>query len=159
MVLDFYGPGSWFGEVATLDGFPRMFDAHANGSALLLQVTPVDLEKLLAAHPALSRALLRLEATRLRILLTAIEMYSTQTMEQRLANRLLMLAVSYGVSNSDGVKIELHLPQETLAQLIGATRQRANQILKNWEHDGILEQKYGQILLLHRARLEKLAQA
>ena len=39
-----------------------------------------DLETLLARHPALSRAVLRLEAQRLRILLTAIEQYSTQSL-------------------------------------------------------------------------------
>jgi CRP-like cAMP-binding protein len=53
-------------------------------------------------------------------------------LEQRLASRLLMLAGPYGVTASQGLKIELHLSQETLAQLIGATRQRVNQVLKKW---------------------------
>jgi CRP/FNR family transcriptional regulator, cyclic AMP receptor protein len=71
-VLDFYGPGIWLGEVSVLDGLPRIHDAHAQGATLLLQVTPADLEELLFRHPALSRAIIRLEAYRLRILLTAI---------------------------------------------------------------------------------------
>jgi CRP/FNR family transcriptional regulator, cyclic AMP receptor protein len=157
-VLDFYGPGIWFGEVSTLDGLPRVHDADAIGSTALLQVAQADLEELLAAHPEFGRALLRLEALRLRLLLTAVESYSIQSLEHRLANRLLMLSVSHGVTTSQGLKIELHLPQETLAQLIGATRQRVNQILNDWELDGIVEQQYGRILLLDEAKLEKLAQ-
>ena len=118
---DFYGPGSWIGEVSTLEVAPRIHDAEASGATQVLQVPPEDLEGLLARHPVLCRALLRLEAQRLRILLTAIESYSTQTLEQRLANRLLMLAAFHGVYSPEGLRINLHLPQETLAQLIGAT--------------------------------------
>jgi CRP/FNR family cyclic AMP-dependent transcriptional regulator len=43
-----------------------------------------------------------------------------------------------------------------LAQLIGATRQRVNQIFKEWEAEGVVQQ-YGEITLLDRDRLEKLA--
>lgn len=75
----------------------------------------------------------------------------------QLANRLLMLAGPYGVSSAKGLKIELH-PQETLAQLIGSTRQRVNQILKDWELEAIVEQQYGRLLLLDQARLERMAQ-
>jgi CRP/FNR family transcriptional regulator, cyclic AMP receptor protein len=102
--------------------------------------------------------LLRLEAQRLHVLLAALEQYSLQSIEQRLASRLLMLAVPYGVSSAQGIKIELHLPQETLAQLVGVTRQRINQILKDWQREGLIDHQYGQVTLLDEARFEKLAQ-
>lgn len=161
-VLDFYGPGSWFGEVSLFDGLPRSHDAHASETNLptrLLQIAAADLEELLTVHPALSRSLLQLEALRVRILLQAIESYSTQSLEQRLANRLLMLAAAHGVTTAEGVRIELHLPQETLAQMIGATRQRVNQILKNWELDQMIKQQYGRILLLDQIKFENLAKS
>ena len=157
-VLDIYGPGVWFGEVSALDGLPRIHDANAYDATVLLQVAQADLEELLTVHPTLSRVLLRLEALRLQLLLTAIEAYSMQSMEQRLANRLLMLSMTCGVKTAKGLKIELHLPQEVLAQLIGSSRQRVNQILKDWEHERMVEHQYGRILLLDQARLEKLAQ-
>jgi CRP-like cAMP-binding protein len=158
IVLDFYGPGSWFGEVSTLDEMPRNHDAEAHIPTTLLQLSPADAEELIASYPAFGRALLRLEAQRLRILLTALGLYSTHSLEHRLANRLLMLAGSYGVPGDQGQKIELHLPQETLAQLIGSTRQRVNQILKTWEKRGIVQQHYGHLVLLNQARLEAIAQ-
>ncbi|HMR29376.1 MAG TPA: Crp/Fnr family transcriptional regulator [Geminicoccaceae bacterium] len=156
-VLDFYGPGSWFGEIPMLDGLPRAHDADAHGPAVLLQLRPADFEELLAIHPQFSRAMCRLEAQRLRILLMALEQYSAQSLEQRLASRLLMLTGPYGVAGSEGLRIELHLPQETLAQLIGSTRQRVNQILKSWEARGILSQQYGRIVVRDQDRLERLA--
>ena len=156
-LLDFYGPGVWFGEVASLDGGPRMYDAEANGPAVVLQLLSSELEDLLARHPALSRALLRLEAQRLRIVLTALDGYSVQSTEQRLANRLLMLADHHSTKTARGTEIALALSQETLARLTGATRQRVNQIFKAWETDGLVEQRYGRVVLLDRPRLEKLA--
>lgn len=158
-VLDFYGPGSWIGEVSMLDGLPRTHDANAHDDALILHVPSKDMEELMAAHPQLSRALATLLALRLRILLMALEQYSVQSLEQRLASRLLILAGPYGAASVEGLRIELHLPQEILAQLIGATRQRVNQILKTWEAEFILEQQYGRILLRDQGKLEKIAQA
>jgi hypothetical protein len=50
------------------------------------------------------------------------------------------------------------LPQETLAQLTGLTRQRVNQIFKTWELNGVIEQSYGRIVMIDRAKLEEIAQ-
>ena len=158
-VLDFYGPGAWFAEVSALDGGSHVHDASAYEPTSLLQITLTDLEELLVLHPTLSRSLLRLEAQRLRLLLAALESYSAQSMEQRLANRLLMLALAFGETTKRGAEIKLHLPQETLGQLIGTTRQRVNQILKEWERDGIVQQpEYGRILLRDQHSLGKLAE-
>lgn len=64
-----------------------------------------------------------------------------------------MLAASHGVASSSGVAIELHAPQETLGQLIGAARPRVNEIVKARERDGMIEQHCGRILIPDRARL------
>ncbi len=156
-ILDFYPPGTWINQTSTLDGGPCIHDVEAYGPTRVLHVASEDLEKLLEAHPSFSRALLTLLARRLRLVLMGLEAYSSQSMEHRLANRLLMLAGSFGVAAPDGLKIDLHLPQETLAELIGSTRQRVNQILKRWEAELIVEQQQGRILVLDQEKLEKLA--
>ena len=69
---------------------------------------------------------------RLQIVLDAIETYSAQSMEQRLAMRLLTLADRYGVATTRGLKIRPELAHETLARLIGSSRQRVNRILNDW---------------------------
>lgn len=158
-VLDFYGPGVWFGEVSALDGLPRANNADAAEPCVLRHVKSGDLEEILAQRPAFSRALHRLQSQRLRILLTALENYSTQPLEQRLASRLLMLAGQHGTTSDKGLEIGLYLPQETLAQLIGSTRQRVNQIIKEWEGLGILRQRYGRTIVADLDRLERIADA
>jgi CRP/FNR family transcriptional regulator, cyclic AMP receptor protein len=156
-ILDFYGPGQWVGEVSVLDGGPRIHDADVCEDAVLLQLKAQDLEHLLARHAPLSRMLLRLEAQRLRILMTAIESYSTQSLAQRLAARLLMLAEGHGMPTPAGVVIDLPLSQETLARLIGSTRQRIAQVLKDWECEGVIRRRDGCTVLTDEARLEAVA--
>jgi CRP/FNR family transcriptional regulator, cyclic AMP receptor protein len=157
-VLTFYEPGTWFGEMALLDAQPRTHDACAYKPSQLLTLGRADFEALLTAYPAFSRELLRLECSRLRALLVALEAYATQPLEQRFAGRLLALAHAYGSHTPRGLSIELHLSQEILAQLVGVTRQRVNQVLKLWEEDGLIEQNYGRILLVDSVRLKRLAE-
>ena len=157
-ILDFYGPGSWIGEVATLDGAPRIYDATAERAVELLQLTPATLESLLERHPAFSRALLRLQAQRVRILLSALVSYSTQTLAERLASRLLMLAAHHGEITTQGAAIALRLPHETLARLTGATRQRVTQILCEWEAAGIVRRSRGHLTIIDADRLQAQAE-
>jgi len=158
IILDFYGPGCWFGDVSTFDDLPRVHDAEAVTASTVLVLRPAQIEVLTSTHPAVGRALLRLVALHLRILLVALEDYSLQSYEQRLAARLLMLTSGFGKKSSDGVVIDLALPQEVLAQLIGSTRQRVNQILSDWRDDGIVRSNKRRILVANVAKLKDLAE-
>jgi CRP-like cAMP-binding protein len=67
-----------------------------------------------------------------------------------------MLAGKFGVPTAQGLRLDLHLPQETLAKMVGSTRQRVNQILHDWELANLLMQQYGRIILLDPVKLEKI---
>jgi CRP-like cAMP-binding protein len=74
----------------------------------------------------------------------------------RLAKNILMLAKSYGIAQGDEMRIGLQLAQEDLAQLVGASRQRVNQELKELEREGALRIEPTRLVVLSR---EKLVQA
>lgn len=156
-ILDFFGPGCWFGDLSTFDNLPRAHDAEAVTASSVLVLRPAQIDSLMSTNPAVGKAFLRLIALRLRILLVALEDYSIQSYEQRLAARLLMLASSFGTRSPDGIVIDLQLPQEVLAQLIGSTRQRVNQILSDWRASGVIRRNKRRILLLDYPRLKALA--
>jgi CRP-like cAMP-binding protein len=60
------GPGAFFGEMALIDDSPRSADVVADGEVLALTIDRPGFTKLLKAEPALSQALLRTLAARLR---------------------------------------------------------------------------------------------
>ncbi|HEU5243010.1 MAG TPA: cyclic nucleotide-binding domain-containing protein [Gaiellaceae bacterium] len=60
------GPGAFFGEMSLIDDSPRSADVVAEGDVLALTIDRPGFTKLLRAEPALSQALLRTMAARLR---------------------------------------------------------------------------------------------
>jgi CRP-like cAMP-binding protein len=77
----------------------------------------------------------------------------------RLAKQLTHLVRSYGVpSLGDGneMRISLQLAQEELAQLLGASRQRVNQELKQMEREEVIRIEPGGLVVRNREALMRI---
>ncbi len=153
-------PGIWFGDVAILDGDTRTHDVYAHGDTTILCVAKADFQKILAAHVEFYDAMLRLQARRIRQLFGLVEDLNTLPLRSRLAKQLLHLVRSYGVpslNHGSETRIGLHLAQEELAQLLGASRQRVNQELKAMEREEILRIEPGGLVVRDRESLLRIS--
>lgn len=162
ITLTYVEPGIWFGDIAMFDGERRTHDAYAHGATTILCVARADFHKILATHPELYEALLRLQARRLRLLFGQVEDLNTLPLRARLAKQLSHLVRSYGVpslSADDEVRISLQLAQEELAQLLGASRQRVNQELKTMEREGVIRIESAGLVVCDRQALIAIGQA
>ncbi|HSU21295.1 Crp/Fnr family transcriptional regulator [Comamonadaceae bacterium OTU4NAUVB1] len=162
VTLTYVEPGIWFGDVAMFDGDRRTHDAYAHGETTTLNVARADFQKILATHVELYEALMRLQARRIRQLFGLVEDLNTLPLRARLAKQLTHLVRSYGVpSLADGsqMRIGLHLAQEELAQLLGASRQRVNQELKAMERDSVIRIEPGGLVVRDRAALLRIAES
>lgn len=156
ITLTYVEPGIWFGDVAIFDGDQRTHDCYAHGDTTTLNVAKADFRKILSQHSEFYEALLRLQSRRIRQLYGLVEDLNTLPLRSRLAKQLNHLARSYGVpclSRPDAVRISLQLAQEELAQLLGASRQRVNQELKQMEREALISIEAGGLLVLDRAGL------
>jgi CRP/FNR family transcriptional regulator, cyclic AMP receptor protein len=161
ITLTYVEPGIWFGDVAMFDGDRRTHDSYAHGDSTIVCVARGDFRKILAHHIELYEALMRLQARRIRQLFGLVEDLNTLPLRARLAKQLLHLVRSYGVASlSDGTetRIGLHLAQEELAQLLGASRQRVNQELKSMEREDIIRIEPGGLVVRNRAALMKITE-
>ncbi|HOE42735.1 MAG TPA: Crp/Fnr family transcriptional regulator [Rhodoferax sp.] len=162
VTLTYVEPGIWFGDVAIFDGDRRTHDAYAHGDTTILCVARADFTKIMGLHPELCEALLRLQARRIRQLYGLVEDLNTLPLRARLAKQLLHLARSYGVptpGDDAEVRIGLHLAQEELAQLLGASRQRVNQELKAMERDQSIRLDPTGLVIRNREALLQLIEA
>ncbi len=162
VTLTYVEPGIWFGDVAMFDGDRRTHDAYAHGDTTTLNVARADFQKILSTHVELYEALMRLQARRIRQLFGLVEDLNTLPLRARLAKQLTHLVRSYGIpSLADGsqMRIGLHLAQEELAPLLGASRQRVNQELKAMERESVLRIEPGGLVVLDRAALMQIAAA
>ncbi len=141
ITLTYVEPGIWFGDVAIFDGDRRTHDAYAHGDTTIVCVARADFRKILDTHTELYEALLALQSRRIRLLFGLVEDLNTLPLRARLAKQLIHLGRSYGVqslADPDEIRISLQLAQEELAQLLGASRQRVNQELKQMEREGAI---------------------
>ncbi|PXW94741.1 Crp/Fnr family transcriptional regulator [Sphaerotilus hippei] len=158
IALTYAEPGSWFGDIALIDGLPRTHDATTHGATTLLVVRRPDFEALRARHPGFGDALLQLNCRRMRQLLTSLEDLHTKPLAARLAKQVLHLSRRYGSADRGGIRIGLQLAQEDLAQLVGASRQRVNQELKGFERHGALRIEPARLVVLSREKLAAIAE-
>ena len=145
----------WFGEICLFDGQPRTHDAFAMGPCTLLHIPQATLLALLDEQPVYWRQLALLMSQKLRLTFINLEQLSLMPAPARLAHRLLLIAEGYG--ELDPPRRVLQLPQEQLASMLSLSRQTTNQILKDLQGQGILNLKYGEIVILDVGRLRALA--
>jgi CRP/FNR family transcriptional regulator, cyclic AMP receptor protein len=162
ITLTYIEPGIWFGETSIFDRDSRTHDSWAHGDTTMLCVARSDLKKILAQHVELYDAMLRLQARRLRVLYGLVEDLNTLPLRARLAKQLLHLVRSYGVASlahAGETRIGLHLAQEELAQLLGASRQRVNQELKAMEREEAIRIEPGGLVVRDRAVLMHIVES
>ena len=162
ITLTYVEPGIWFGDVSIFDGDRRTHDAYAHGESTILCVAKADFKKILASHVELYEAMLRLHARRIRQLYGLVEDLNTLPLRARLAKQLLHLMRSYGVpslSHATEVRIGLHLAQEELAQLLGASRQRVNQELKSMEREEAIRIEPAGLIVRNREALMRIIES
>jgi CRP/FNR family transcriptional regulator, cyclic AMP receptor protein len=162
ITLTYVEPGIWFGDVSIFDGDRRTHDCYAHGDTTTLNVAKADFKKILSQHVEFYEAMLRLQSRRIRQLYGLVEDLNTLPLRARLAKQLNHLVRSYGVpslSDAKAVRISLQLAQEELAQLLGASRQRVNQELKQMEREMIIRIEPGGLVVLDREALLAIVNA
>lgn len=142
----------WFGEIAVFDGLARTHDAVALGPGRVLRVPSPALDALLARDPQRWRDLALLVTAKLRLAFTMLEDTALLPLAPRVARRLVLMAEGYG-EFSDRSRRVVKVRQETLAAMVNASRQTANQVLKELEAQGLIHVAYGEIEIVDLAGL------
>jgi CRP-like cAMP-binding protein len=158
-------PAQWFGEIALFDGGVRTHDAFAERDSTLFHVPRAALVALLDATPAYWHAFGLLLAQKLRRAFDAIEETALLPAAARVARRLLLLADEYGeaaaapgIPGTPHARRVINVPQEDLALMLALSRQTVNQILRQFEREGWLALRYGEIEIVDAACLAAQAQ-
>lgn len=148
------GPGEVIGEIALLDGEERSATVTAVERTELLTLHRRELIPFLEKNPKAAIALASVLAARVRALSDRAEDRQTMPLPGRLAKRLLLLADEYGKHPIVGGPVELRMPQQDLADLVGTTRESVNKQLRAWEQEGIVELGRSRVILRKPDALE-----
>jgi CRP-like cAMP-binding protein len=152
--------GQFFGELSVLDGVGRSADVVALEPTEVLILSAEDFKMVLHAVPAIGIALLRELAGRLRRSTSWIHSLSSQDVYGRIAQQLLQLSETHGVSvDGGGRRIAIRLTQNDIAGLVGASRESVNKAMGYYKSKGYItvDSTY-HITVYNREALEKRCQ-
>lgn len=138
-------PGTWFGEVSTIDGLPRPTDATAFERARVLHLPMAGFARAAAAAPELYRDLAVLACQHQRVALGFI----AQTIAHPVRVRLALILAGQTQDGRD----TLNIRQEDLAGMVGVSRQTLNRHLNALAREGVIRLAYAGITVRDRARL------
>ncbi len=153
VILGVLDAGAHFGELALIDDQPRSAHVIAMEDSQLLVLRREDFRRRVDANPSVGWALLQELSTRLRRADEKIGGLVLLDVPGRIARLLLDLA-----AESDGVTIDKVLTHQTIAQMIGASRETVSRSMKDFQESGLIRVERRRIAIADKDALEKRAQ-
>lgn len=143
-IFNLIPPGELFGEIALLDGGARTADAMVIEDSELMVIERRDFIPLVREYPDVAMKLIEVVCTRLRRTSEQVEDIVFLGLPERLAKALLRLHAR-SVDNPENT---IRITQRDLSQLVGASRESANKLLRDWQRRGWLKLRRGGLKLL-----------
>jgi len=153
VILGVLEPGAHFGELALIDDQPRSAHVIAMDDAQLLILRREDFRRRVEANPTVAWALLTELSRRLRRADQKIGGLVLLDVPGRIARLLLDLADEGGKP-----AIDKPLTHQTIAQMIGASRETVSRAMKEFQDSGLITVERRRIAVGNRDALEKRAQ-
>lgn len=148
-------PGDQFGELAVLDGGARYVTAVAAEPTEVLAIYRDNLLAFLRAHADAALAIALGLCARLRHVTDLLADIAFLDLLCRLAKRLCQLA---GIFQAPSLETpDVHVSQEALAEMVGATREAVNKQLAKLREMGLIETGRGHVRIVRPLRLRALA--
>ncbi len=130
VIIDIAGAGDVLGEMAVIDQLGRSASALTLEETVTVWMDRASFQEGLRTMPALALNLTRILSRRLRMANERIQAFASLDVYGRVARHLLAFADKYGQPQSGGdTLIPIRLTQSDIADLVGASRERVNQIM------------------------------
>lgn len=139
--------GDLFGEMSLFDGLGRSAEARALEPSSVIAIPYAPLQVLWEDHPRLLWRVIAMLSRRLRAMDEALADSFFLDVTGRTAKHLLELAGEHD-------EFEIPITQEELAGLVGASRERVNKAISNFQRLGWIEQHDRTYRILKRRELE-----
>jgi CRP/FNR family cyclic AMP-dependent transcriptional regulator len=154
VILGVLGAGDHFGELSLIDDQPRSAHVIAMEDTVLLVLRREDFRRRVEERPSIAWSLLTELARRLREADSKIRGLALLDVPGRVAKLLLDFAPTV-----PGQPIEKPLTHQTIAHMIGASRETVSRTIRDFQNRGYIRVERRRIAVANRAALKELAQA
>ncbi len=150
VILAFLGAGDTVGEMSLVDSAGRSANVMTMEKCTLLWMDRATFQEYLRNVNEFAQNLVKLLAGRLRMANEQIQSLSSLDVAGRLARQILAFSERYGVPADGGSLIPLRLTQSDLAELVGASRERVNQVMVEFRQKNLLTVDASHRVLVHK---------
>ncbi|MGH7718548.1 MAG: Crp/Fnr family transcriptional regulator [Gemmatimonadaceae bacterium] len=152
VILGMLGVSEHFGELSLIDSRPRSAHVIAMEDSVLIVLRREDFRRRVHESPSVAWALLVELSRRLRRADEQIGSLVLLDVDGRIARLLLDAAQETGAET-----IGKRLTHQTIAQMIGASRETVSRAMRDFQDRGIIDVQRRQITIVDRPRLEQIA--
>ena len=146
IILKLLGPGDFFGEMSMIDKQPRSASVTTADACTFLVLTHSAFERCVEQAPRIAAMVMQILAQRVREADRKIGTLALMDVYGRVASTLLELAVY-----TDGkLVVGEKLSQQDLANMVGASREMVNRILKDLSERGFISIESKSITIINR---------
>jgi len=146
IILKILGPGDFFGEMAMIDKQPRSASVNTSEASTFLVLTHAAFEKCVEQSPRIANMVMRILAQRVREADRKIGTLALMDVYGRVASTLLELSVY----TNGKLMVAEKLSQQDLANMVGASREMVNRILKDLSDRGFISIESKSITIINR---------
>jgi CRP/FNR family cyclic AMP-dependent transcriptional regulator len=160
VVLSIIGKGDTLGEISLLDSAGHSASAVTLEDSLMLWMDKPSFHQMLDEIPRVCRNLVNIMGTRLRMNNELIQSLATLDAYGRVARQLLAFVDRYDPNGEcESVLIPIALTQSDMADLVGASRKRVNQVMGFFRDRGLISvDTAGKTTVLNRVGLSEYCQ-
>ena len=158
VIVDYFGPGAGLGIVVALSNIPYPLSTEAVEDCDAVSWSREDLHQLMLRHPLLALNGLDMVARRFGVLQQRFQELATQRVEQRIARTLMRLTKQFGEKTANGVRIDMPLARQDLAQMTGTNVYQVSRIVSKWEQDGLIKTGRKRFTLLNAHGMVAIAE-
>ncbi|HYC35221.1 MAG TPA: Crp/Fnr family transcriptional regulator [Usitatibacter sp.] len=146
LILKILGPADFFGEMSMIDKEPRSASVTTIEPATFLVLTHAAFEQCIERAPRIAKVVMQILAHRVREADRKIGTLALMDVYGRVASTLLELAVY----NNGKLVVGEKLSQQDLANMVGASREMVNRILKDLSDRGFISIESKAITIINR---------
>ena len=157
VTMHYPGPGEAFGIIAVLREIRFPVTAQAVEDSLVLVWKDEVMKRWIQQEPQISLNSIRILSKFIENFQDRIKELSTEKVERRLARTLLRLAQQTGQKEVNGIRIQMQLSRQDIAEMAGTTLFTVSRTMRKWEVEGLLDCSEARILIRNPHHLVNIA--
>ena len=138
--------GAFYGWVGLMEPTPSPWDMYAQGPTEILAIQMPDFRRVMKSFPELNTIVAEALSAKLRKAFNHMYILTLDTLQDRLRRTLVMLAGDREMFLESEVP-SIRITQESLGSFVRCSRPTVNKLLRNLEKEGLIELRYGEIVI------------